>query len=76
MRAHFRAFDDFKLLFPSKREKVLKMRNYDIRHCATKVRMFIYHNMVGLLCIIPFPRRRMYSKMLVDISIFLHLTAE
>ena len=26
MRTHFRAFEDFKLLFPSKREKVLKMR--------------------------------------------------
>ena len=76
MRTHFRAFEDFKSLFPSKRKKVLKMRNYDITHFAAKVRMFIYHNMVGLLCIIPFPRRRMYSKMLMDISIFLHLIAE
>ena len=46
MRTHFRAFEDFKSLFPSKREKVLKMRNYDITHFATKVRVFIYHSLI------------------------------
>ena len=66
MRINFKAFADFK--FNGLKEAHI----YKITHFTTKVRIFIM--MIGLLYIL-FPRRCMYTKMLVDISIFLHLMA-
>ena len=66
MRINFKAFADFKL------NGLKEAHIYKITHFTTKVRIFI---VIGLLYI-PFPRRCIYTKMLVDISIFLHLMAE
>ena len=56
---------NFKSLVDSKSKGLKEAHIYKITHFTTKVRIFI---MIGLLYI-PFPRRCMYTKMLVDISI-------
>ena len=60
MRINFKSFAD------SKSKGLKEAHIYKITHFTTKVRIFIM--MIGLLYIL-FPRRCMYTKMLVDISI-------
>ena len=55
MRTYFRAYRDPQSFFHRNAQRSLRSRTYNITHCATRLRMFIFI-MVGLWYS-PFPRR-------------------